>query len=68
MIATCIDESIDENYLVKTYCLSRYQAKRLLLSFGHDKVELERWLGSNGRTQTHRSQDVDQKTADVAFG
>lgn len=68
MVATCIGENINESYLVKKYCLSRYQARRLLVSFGQNRVELERWLGSNGRTQAHRSQDIDQTTADVGFG
>ena len=68
MNAPSVDEFADETYLTKKYALSRQQARRLLLSFGHDKAELERWLGCNGRTQTHRAEDIEQTTADLVFG
>ena len=61
-------DTIGENYLIEKYCLSRYQARRLLLNFGHDRAELERLLGAAGRTQDHRSQDVEQTAAEIAFG
>lgn len=66
-MTAAVDRNTDETYLVQKYCLSRHQARRLLLSFGHNKLELERWLGARGRTQTHRSEDIDQTTAEVAF-
>lgn len=68
MTTSTPDQDVDETYLVQKYCLSRHQARRLLISFGHNKAELERWLGANDRTQTHRSEDLEQTTAEVAFG
>ena len=68
MTAPSVDDQVDETYLTKKYALSRQQARRLLLSFGHDKAELERWLGCNGRTQIHRPEDMEQTTSDLVFG
>ena len=68
MIKPSLDRNTNETHLVQKYCLSRQQARRLLHSFGHNKAELERWLGANGRTQAHRSEDIKQTTAEVAFG
>jgi len=60
--------AVDETYITKKYSLSRHQARRLLLSFGHDKAELDRWLGCKRRTQAHRPEDMEQTTEDLAFG
>ena len=68
MTTSTLDQDVDETDLVRKYCLSRHQARRLLISFGHNKAELERWLGASDRTQTHRSEDVEQSTEEVAFG
>lgn len=68
MTAPSVDKFADETYLTKKYALSRQQARRLLLSLGHDKAELERWLGCNGRTQIHRPQDMEQTRSDLIFG
>lgn len=61
-------DDVNEKYLIEKYCLSRYQARRLLSNFGRDRVELERLLGASGRTQDHRAEDVEQTLADVTFG
>jgi hypothetical protein len=68
MTKPSLDQNTDETYLIQKYCLSRHHARRLLLSFGNNKTELERLLGANGRTQAHRSEDIKQTTAEVAFG
>lgn len=62
------DHDIDEAYLVKTYCVSRQQARRLIKKFGSEKSEMDLLLGAKGRTRQHRKQDVKRTIAQVSFG
>jgi hypothetical protein len=59
---------ITEDYLVKRYCVTHQQAKRLLRQYGSDKAEIDVLLGAKGRTHRHRSQDIRRTASEVSFG
>ena len=59
---------IDASYLVKTYCVSRHQARRLMRKYGCEKSEMDLLLGARGRTRQHRRQDIRRTIRQVTFG
>jgi hypothetical protein len=59
---------ITEDYVIRKYCVSRQQAKRLLRQYGRDKAEIDILLGAKGRTSGHRRQDVRRTASQVSFG
>lgn len=57
-----------ETYIVKTYGVSRHQARRLMRRFGDRKSEIDRLLGARGRTRQQRRQDTERTLSQVSFG
>jgi hypothetical protein len=68
MTTSDIRNEITEDYLVRKYCVTRHQARRLLRQFGREKAAIDILLGAKGRTHRHRRQDVRRTASEVAFG
>jgi predicted DNA-binding protein YlxM (UPF0122 family) len=62
------DEDYTVEELAERFGISRQQAVRHIARFGSDRQELDAFLASSSRIQSHRQDEIDLYSSEVSLG